>query len=114
MKANAGSLKKGDIIEIGNQLWQIVSTDHNFRGRGSANIKIKIKNIKSNQVLEKSFRPNENVNLVDIADIFKKKRSKELYAEIDRVINIYFHPSKKGNEIIAQEIIAEMRKMGIL
>jgi len=55
-----------------------------------------------------------NVNLVDIAKVFKEHESKDLYAEVDKVYKIYFHPSKKGNRIIVQQIIAEMKKMGIL
>jgi hypothetical protein len=40
-----------------------------------------------------------NVNLADITRVFKKYDSKDLYAEIDQKIKIYFYPSKKGIEL---------------
>jgi len=69
MKKNASQLKKGEIIDYNNQPWQVTKTEHNFRARGSANVKIKIKNLKNSNQIEISLRPNESINILNVNSI---------------------------------------------
>lgn len=66
MRTDAGSLKKGHFIEFNNEIYHILKTEHNFRGRGSATIRIKMKNVKTGNALETSFRTADMVTAIDV------------------------------------------------
>ncbi len=70
MKTDAGSLKKGHFIEINNEIFQVQKTEHNFRGRGSASLRVKLKNVKSGNALETNFRTADMIDILDI-DVVK-------------------------------------------
>lgn len=56
---SVGDLRKGIAIELDGELWQILEYHHNKQGRGSAQIRIKLKNIKRGQTVERSFQAGE-------------------------------------------------------
>jgi elongation factor P len=92
MKTDAGSLKKGDIIDYKDQFCCVIKTDHNFRGRGSAVIKVKIKNIKVGNTIEVTMRPNEMLELLDVQVIqmqYLYSDSQKLYFMDERSYNQY-------------------------
>lgn len=62
-------LKSGTIFEDSGSLFQVVSYEHIKMGRGSANIKVKVKNLKNGSTTEKSFINGAKVNNVSV---FKK------------------------------------------
>ena len=53
---STGELKKGVAIELDGELWQILDYHHIKMGRGSAQVKITLKNIKRGQTVERSFQ----------------------------------------------------------
>ena len=53
---STGDLKKGIVIELDGELWQILDYHHIKMGRGSAQVKITLKNIKRGQTVERSFQ----------------------------------------------------------
>ena len=53
---STGDLRKGIAIELDGELWQILDYHHNKQGRGSAQVRIKLKNIKRGQTIERSFQ----------------------------------------------------------
>lgn len=69
MKINAGTLKKGTCLNLEENIWVVLKADHNFRGRGAAYLKTKIRNIKSGAVLDRTFRGDEMVEIVDVETI---------------------------------------------
>jgi elongation factor P len=52
-------LKKGVVIELDNELWQVLDDHHIKMGRGSAQVRIKLRNIKRGQTVERSFQAGE-------------------------------------------------------
>ncbi len=60
-------LRAGTIFEESGNLLQVLSYEHTKMGRGSANIKVKVKNIRSGSTTDKSFMNGAKVNNVMIA-----------------------------------------------
>ena len=56
---STGDLKKGIVIELDNELWQVLDYNHIKMGRGSAQVRIKLRNIKRGQTVERSFQSGE-------------------------------------------------------
>jgi len=59
-------LKSGVIFEETGNLFQVISYEHIKMGRGSANIKVKVKNLKNGSTVEKSFINGARVNDVTV------------------------------------------------
>ena len=53
---SAGDLRRGIVIELDNELWQILEYHHIKNARGSAQIRIKLKNVKRGSTVEKTFQ----------------------------------------------------------
>jgi len=76
-------LRAGTTYEENGQLLQVLSYEHIKMGRGSANIKVKVKNLKSGATVEKSY-----INGAKIQDVQVAKRDLQyLYKDSD---NAYF------------------------
>lgn len=56
---DAGELKKGITIELDNQLFQVLDYQHIKMGRGSAQLRLKLRNIKAGHIIERSFQASE-------------------------------------------------------
>jgi elongation factor P len=59
-------LRAGVIFEENGNLLQVLSYEHIKMGRGSANIKVKVKNLRSGSTTEKSFINGAKVNDVSV------------------------------------------------
>lgn len=75
-------LKSGVIFEESGNLFQVVSYEHIKMGRGSANIKVKVKNLSNGSTTEKGFTNNAKVNNV----IVLKRDVQFLYKDSDSAI----------------------------
>ncbi len=62
-------LKSGIAYEEEGQILQVMSYEHIKMGRGSANIKVKVRNLMSGSILEKSY-----INGANVKDIFLESR----------------------------------------
>lgn len=72
-------LRAGTAYEEDGQFFTVLSYEHIKMGRGSANIKVKVKNIKSGSIVEKSY-----INGAKIKDIsVPKKEMQFLYKDDD-------------------------------
>ncbi len=78
-------LRPGIIYEADGTLWQVVSYEHIKLGRGSATIKVKIKNVRSGSTMEKSFINGAKVNDVSVI----KKELQYLYQDEDSAYFMY-------------------------
>jgi elongation factor P len=56
---STGDLKKGIVIELDNELWQILDYNQIKMGRGSAQVRIKLRNIRRGQTVERTFQAGE-------------------------------------------------------
>ena len=64
--ANTSDFKNGLIIDHKNNLWKIVEFLHVKPGKGSAFVRSKLKNIRSGQVIDETFRAGEKINIVRV------------------------------------------------
>ncbi|MDF2613642.1 MAG: translation elongation factor [Clostridia bacterium] len=74
---SAGEFRNGVTIEYENNLFQIIEFQHVKPGKGAAFVRCKLKNIKTGNVLEKTFRPNEKMPKAHI----ERKDMQYLYAD---------------------------------
>src|SRR4026209_804741 len=56
---STGDLRKGLAIELDGEIWQILDYHHIKMGRGSAQVRIKLRNVKRGQTVERSFQAGE-------------------------------------------------------
>jgi elongation factor P len=56
---STGDLKKGLVIQIDGEIWQVLEYNHIKMGRGSAQVRIKLRNIKRGQTVERTFQAGE-------------------------------------------------------
>jgi elongation factor P len=56
---DSGELKKGLTIELEDKLYQVISYQHIKMGRGSAQVRLKLRDIRSGHTIERSFQASE-------------------------------------------------------
>lgn len=76
---NATELRTGTVFREGNNLLQVVTYEHIKMGRGSGTIKVKVKNLRSGAVTEKSFITGARVEEA----VVEKKKTQYLYRDGD-------------------------------
>lgn len=76
---NVTELRNGTVFTEDGNLYQVLSYEHSKLGRGSATIKVKVKNIRSGSITEKSFINGARVQ--DVAVV--KKDMQFLYKDED-------------------------------
>ena len=64
--ASTSDFKNGLIIEHKSNLWKIVEFQHVKPGKGAAFVRSKLKNIKTGQVVEETFRAGEKIIVVRV------------------------------------------------
>ncbi len=70
MALNVTELRSGAVFKEGDNILQVLTYEHVKMGRGSGTIKVKVRNLRSGAVTEKSFITGARV---DEADVTKKK-----------------------------------------
>ena len=61
---DSGELRKGIIIELEGKLYQVIDYQHIKLGRGSAQIRLKLRNIRTGHNLERAFQASEKFTRV--------------------------------------------------
>lgn len=89
---NVTELRAGTVYNDEGNLYQVLSYEHIKMGRGSANIKVKVKNLRSGSTTEKSFINGAKVNDVHVL----KRDLQYLYKDED---NAYFMDSITFDQI---------------
>jgi len=56
---STGELRKGVVIDLDGDLWQILDYHHIKMGRGSAQVRIKLRNVKKGSTVERSFQAGD-------------------------------------------------------
>lgn len=85
-------LRNGTIFEDQGNIYQVISYEHIKMGRGSANIKVKVRNVRSGATTEKGFTNGARVNDLRIL----KKDMQFLYKDDDF---LYFMDPKTYEQI---------------
>ena len=67
---NVTDLRNGTVFSEGNDLFEVLHYEHIKMGRGSANIKVKVRNLKTGATIDKSYISGARV---DEADLDKQK-----------------------------------------
>lgn len=76
-------LRNGTVFEENGEVFQVISYEHIKMGRGSANIKLKVKDVKSGATINKSFISGARVNDINLI----RKNLQFLYKDLE---NAYF------------------------
>lgn len=74
---NATDLKNGAVFTEDNNIYQVLSYEHIKMGRGSGTIKVKVRNLRSNSITEKSFITGARVDEANV----EKKKAQFLYRD---------------------------------
>jgi elongation factor P len=80
---DAGELKKGVAIELDGQLYQVIDLQHIKMGRGSAQIRLKLRDIRAGHTTERSFQASEKFKMAPL----ERRHVQYLYNDGD---NYYF------------------------
>lgn len=80
---NVSELRNGAVFSDEGQLYQVVTYEHIKMGRGSGTVKVKVKNLKTGSMTEKSFITGARVEEADV----EKKKTQFLYQDGE---NFYF------------------------
>ncbi|MDP3941862.1 MAG: elongation factor P [bacterium] len=98
---SVNDLRAGTTYEENGQLLQVLSFEHIKVGRGSANIKVKVRNIRSGSTMERSY-----INTAKVQDVAVNKREMQfLYKDDD---SCYFmHPQTYEQVAIPVALLPE-------
>ena len=77
MALNVTELRNGTFYKEGKDILLVITYEHMKTGRGSGNIKLKVRNLKSGSVTEKSFITGARVEEADV----EKKKAQFLYKD---------------------------------
>lgn len=72
---NVNDLRNGTVFSEDNQIFQVINFEHIKMGRGSGNVKVKVKNLRTGSIVEKSFITGARVDEANV----EKKRAQYLY-----------------------------------
>ncbi len=102
--ASTTNIVKGIAINFKHGNWLVIDAQFVNPGKGSAFTRTKIKNLKTDQVIEHTFRSGESVELVDVV----RKKSQYLYNDNE---NFYFMDNENYEQFsLAQSAIADNKK----
>ena len=77
---DAGDLRPGSVFERDGQLLVCVSNSHMKMGRGTAQVRAKLRNLRSGAIIDETFRPEQRFPRVRI----EKRQMQYLYADGDQ------------------------------
>lgn len=74
-------IKVGKVVQINNEPYLVVRTDHHKMGRGGAVLKTKLKNLINGSVLDKTFQGNDKVEPANT----ERKKANFMYKDDDNL-----------------------------
>src|SRR3990167_8746917 len=101
---NVNELRNGTFFKEGKDLFLVVTYEHVKTGRGSGNIKLKVRNLRTGSVVEKSFITGARVDEAAV----EKKKAQYLYRDGD---NFYFmDPISFEQFPLSAQVVGEQAK----
>jgi elongation factor P len=58
----ANDLRKGTTFDVEGELYQVVEYQHSFIGRGSANVRVKLRNLRTGTITDRTFSPDDRLD----------------------------------------------------
>ena len=95
MRTNAGNLKKGEFVFYQNEIWQAMKAEFYSPGKGSALMRVKLKNVITGKNIDFTYKSNEQVETVDVESVemqYLYKDNENLYFMNERNYNQYTIP----------------------
>lgn len=74
---NLNEIKNGKVLDVNNEPYVIVKTDHHKMGRGGAVLKVKLKNLITGNMLDKTFQGNDKAEEADT----QRKKANFMYKD---------------------------------
>ena len=59
---SANDLRRGATFEMDGELYRVTEYQHSFIGRGSANVRVKMRNLRTGTMTDHTFSPNDRIN----------------------------------------------------
>lgn len=101
---NVTDLRAGVVFEQDSSIFQVLSYEHTKMGRGSGNVKVKVKNLKTGTILEKAFTTGAKVEEAAV----EKREAQFLYNDSD---NFYFMDPVSFDQFpLSAQVIGEQAK----
>lgn len=104
MALNVTDLRNGTFYKEGKDILLVLTYEHVKTGRGSGNIKVKVRNMRTGSVVEKSFITGARVDEADV----EKKKAQFLYKDGD-IFN-FMDPVSFEQFSIPSSVIGEQAK----
>ena len=79
---NVTELRAGTTFKDSQGIWEVIKYSHTKMGRGSATIRIKVKNLRTDATIEKTFTSGQKVDELPVV----KKKGQFLYSDADRLV----------------------------
>ena len=100
MSINYSELKKGIRIIIDKQPYEIIEASSMFKGRGSSVLRVKIKNLITGNIINKTFHPADSFEEAEI----ERLEAKFLYSHRDKFVFCEKDNSAKRFELTQEQI----------
>ncbi|RMD94341.1 MAG: elongation factor P [Calditrichaeota bacterium] len=102
--ATTADFRNGFTFKMDGDIWQIIDFQHVKMGRGGAIVRTKLKNLRTNRVLDKTFRSGEKVD-----DVMVERRSMQfLYKSGDDFVFMDNETYEQTN--VSSEMIGDAAK----
>jgi len=59
---SANDLRRGSTFELDAELYKVVEYQHSFIGRGSANVRVKMRNLRTGAITDRTFSPDDRIS----------------------------------------------------
>jgi len=92
-------LKIGVNIQLDNEPYIIIKSEHTHMGRGGATVRIKIRNLLNNKVLEKAYRQSDKIEEAELS------RSKANFLYSENNLYYFMDPESYEQVSLSQETI---------
>lgn len=104
MALNVTELRNGTFYKEGKDIFLVVTYEHMKTGRGSGNIKVKVRNVRTGSVVEKSFITGARVDEANV----EKKKAQFLYRDGDSFN--FMDPQSFEQFTISSQVIGDQAK----
>ncbi len=101
---NVTELRNGAVFKEDGNLLQVITYEHNKTGRGSGNIKVKVRNLRSGAIVERSFITGARVDEANV----EKKKAQFLYKDGDNYV--FMDPTSYEQFPVAQNVLGDQAK----
>jgi len=97
---NYNELQKGVKITIDNNPYEVMESSSMFKGRGHSTVQAKLKNLLTNEIINKTFHPSDSFEEAEIS----KFKAKFIYSHKDKFIFCEENNPSKRFELTEKQI----------